>query len=844
MYLDSFQFYSGGFVDTGVQANNNQWYILKQIINISNNTYDIYINNSMAYAAAGMRNTPTNFGRYQAYQGGSGDTGYLDDIYVSVLENVTIYQTRNVVTLGPEQQQNVTPTGPTNVSLPGASFEVNDFNFSTNTYVPFLNQSFNTTAANTNLIIMSSMNVLRLSGAATRTVSINVSVDGQEIVEGVVRTVTTLDEGATGTIPTIFNVSSGQHFLVMEVKRSGGVSGDQMQLNDIDVVLGEFLSTAGNSVRGQNNTVSATCDSLSLQDAYNWTVNKTVNSSTFTLANLNVNASGAVDIFARFRDIDNLEAGAYAGRRLSSGVDVGSMSLGHLESPMELGIHNHSIQCFVTDAETVTMSGTVLDVDMADSANNTVVNFNASNPNTNITNNVTYSAGNHTVLNVSLVNRNGTGTFLFVTSTFKSNTGAQTPTLKINSTNSSINCSSKKERYLATNLDIGNAFIYTICTGQDDGVNYTYQLWIDVPAGEEVIMLDEEVDGFAAGTLAIEEGDLPPIPNVILTPSENESIRGQYNVTWAPFSDPNNGIDKYNISVVYRGNLSTVWNFNSSTEETYAILNTTNLTDGIYTMKVTANDSTGLVSEPSYVNFTSDNTPPSVEDVQPVDGTEFDTYNLTFSWNCTDDWSSIGNTNILYLDDVDNVTNIDCTNSTLCSSQISGFSCGSHNFTVECVDSAGNRGNSSPNGITSQAVLTYVEGQSTANNSVIANGSTVTFIVNSTCGPNASKFQIDSTNETAPFNVSGTVNEFQINLTNYVLDSDADETNYTFTPFVNDTQNISYSGPERFIRSAIPSLLSKILLMSVGILTIGVSAYQSWKRIKTGGGRGNYRRGR
>ncbi|MCK4670620.1 MAG: PGF-pre-PGF domain-containing protein [Nanoarchaeota archaeon] len=436
-----------------------------------------------------------------------------------------------------------------NTSFLATNFTVQDFTFSSSTYVDGIAVSFNTTNTSTYYILMTSMNILKSTGAGTNEVWTNISIDGIQILEEKLRTVTKptggdIDEGSSGTKPVRFNVSVGEHNITFAFKRTGDGA---IEINDIDINLGQLWTTANRTVRGELSDANIVHSSTNFVAPFNWSINKTgANSSTFIAGKFTLQGTAAATTTYAFKNLEDNSVSPYWQRYLSDAADIGSVSGNYIESN-EYALHNHSLYSGTT-VGTVTVNGTIIDFDMRDKDNNTINYFQRSNASTNITNTLTLTAGTHLLANDTVAVDNGTGVFLAMTTSFTSASGAQTPIYFINSTElSEANCYSKKERFLSGSSDIGNAFIYKICDGATIGNNYTFNLWVTVESGETLIQLDESLSGFEVTDFTTLEINTPPIV-AIISPDSNVTLAGTFEIN-ASVVDQNDDAFLSNVSI-------------------------------------------------------------------------------------------------------------------------------------------------------------------------------------------------------------------------------------------------------------------------------------------------------
>jgi len=437
-----------------------------------------------------------------------------------------------------------------NTSILGIPIIVPDFEFSSSIFIPGFIVSFNSTQ-NETLSVLSSMNLEKLTAGGTNTVTVRIILDSEQILlTEDLRTLTgTGDIGSVGTSPILFNVSIGDHNITYEFARSGSGS---IGVTNIDFSFLKAQSTRGFQIRGQLINVSYSHSALDFVPAFNWTIPKAINSSTFYLVKQTVtkNTGGDSELSYFFRDMTFNHDSPFWGRLLSGSTQIGSMSGTYIDVA-EDGLLDYSIMSKQTDAgDTVDVNGSLIDLDMVDIDGNTINNFQNSSVLTNLTDNLILGSGTHLLVTNNIQNFEGDSIFITMTSTFMSSSGSQTPTYFINSTQlSETDCRSEKQRFLSSNTDIGNAFIYFICTNVSEETLYTLNLYVTVESGETLIQMDESFNAFLVKSFNITFGNLPPIANIITNPLNGSNVSGLDTIDWLPFTDPNNDAVIYNVTL-------------------------------------------------------------------------------------------------------------------------------------------------------------------------------------------------------------------------------------------------------------------------------------------------------
>ena len=467
-----------------------------------------------------------------------------DDEIKSIYENTV--GTQNFAPLGPVMKFK------TDTSLLAINEELEDFIFSDSDFTDTNIINFNTSSPNTTFLILSSMNIEKLTSGGTNVITVRIILDSNEtILEEDIRTVSGTDDiGSSGTSPLIFSVSSGEHNITYQFKRTGP---GNINISNFDFNLIQFVSSDGNDVRNNLILTDFNHTDNSFTTAFNWTINKTINSSTFILTRNSLTKSGTGSTTATYF-FENLETGdtsPFWQRFLSDSSDIGSVS-GIYINTSEIGEHNHSIESSQTDAgDVVFVNGSIIDFDLVDSDDLFIPFFQVSNESSNLTNSINFSSGTHLLAESEVLNNVGNSYFIAFFTSFSSTTGQQTPRYFIDSPNlTSGQCFTEKFRTLSDNNDIGNAFAYTICDGLSIDSRYTFRLWVEVETGETLTQLDENLLGFETFNFSITEGQIAPMSSEITNPENGTNVSGSDIITWLPFFDPNDDIVSYNVTLV------------------------------------------------------------------------------------------------------------------------------------------------------------------------------------------------------------------------------------------------------------------------------------------------------
>jgi PGF-pre-PGF domain-containing protein len=180
---------------------------------------------------------------------------------------------------------------------------------------------------------------------------------------------------------------------------------------------------------------------------------------------------------------------------------------------------------------------------------------------------------------------------------------------------------------------------------------------------------------------------LGPLPEEITSPVAGGNVSGMLNITWDTFVDPDGETVIYNVSL-----FNSIGTFNqainTSTNFTSQLFNTSSVTDGAWIIYVKGCGAEDNLCSNSSVNFTIDNTKPSVTLEYPAGESTIRSSTTSLNWTATDS---------IYASMICNVTLDSTVNSSIASPNgsivnftVNGLIDGLHYWNVTCSDSAGN----------------------------------------------------------------------------------------------------------------------------------------------------------
>lgn len=416
-------------------------------------------------------------------------------------------------------------TGPVNTSMSGVGFNVSSFIFDTSTYIEGFAGTFNTSTFNESFVLITSLNVRNAAlGAGTVQPFINISVDGVQIVEEQLSTVSWsaggLDIKATGTPPQNFTVeNTGEHNITIEYRRTG--TPRPIVASNIDLSLGKLQTEQNGTVAFTIADISGSTSSATLDEIQNFSIEfPGANGTDYYLPSFSLTSDGATDAVCAFFE-EGTRISPFIVRTLSA-TGTGTGALPFFDGVIQ-GSHNTTLKCLSTQGATVTVAGKFLHFALVDNSNNTVQGFQNSNPNTNWTNTVTYGAGVNLLANDSYTFAdNGDSLFIAASVSFNSTAGEINPRFIVNTT-LSTDCAQKNR---TSGGDVGNMFVYFVCKdspSKGDQVNIT--LYVDVPAGASIEVFDESLSGFELKSFDITTTNTPPNVDIVV-PLAGDTING------------------------------------------------------------------------------------------------------------------------------------------------------------------------------------------------------------------------------------------------------------------------------------------------------------------------------
>jgi len=514
----------------------------------------------------------------------------------------------------------------------GIDIDIPDFTFSSLTPILAESIEFNSSSALTTYGALNSFNILKNTGSPTSDVYITIEVDGIEIVDELLRTVTKGQAGVSSTLPFSFSVANGNHTMDIYFYRTGTGS---VTIYNTDFSLGRFETPGDIMGRGNLTSVSTTFASSTEISIFNKTINKNVNTSTFINLKANVDSLLEQDIFCRIVNGDN---SPWMGVTVPSGNDVRSMQIPFITEPDNEIQTNISINCYSSLGTTVNFEGVFIEADMSDDEYNPIGHMSATNPNTNITNTIILNPGDNEIIQDNFIMKNGTNVLISASSTSASLTGAQTPIhyVHIEYLNGTEVCYSEKERY--TSGDVGNSFFNYVCEGLEAGTEYHISFHIVIDTGEQLELYDEAGTFFENTIFDTTTVNTPPVV-VIIEPENGTTVKENVTID-VDVSDSQLDTYTYNITLSNSTGTFFLVQENSSDVETGInyIFDSKEFSDGNYDLNVSVceNETIEKLCGNDSVEIIIDNTAPEIEILSPTNDTNISNDQVDVNYTVSD----------------------------------------------------------------------------------------------------------------------------------------------------------------------------------------------------------------
>ena len=516
------------------------------------------------------------------------------------------------------------PTGVVNTSYLAADYNIPDFVFSSLIYVEVKTIQFNTSKPFTILTPYYSFNTEKITGSLESEIYGRYLLNGVQFQEELIRTVNDKNQpGSTSMNPESINViSPGEYNLTFEVYRTGNGA---ISLYNINTALVDFESTQGFFGSGGGYDVNATFSGTTFQTVQNFTIKKQTDSDNVLSGKINIEATGAEQVFCRW---DCNFTGDYSpvfGTSVSSSLATSSMAF-TIRQNCSGENYTASLQCLGQQGETVTFDGGFGYVGLKDLGNNPIQSNFSTNVSTNYTNTTILTAGTHNLTTSSLYPYNGSSVFIGMSVSAESSlTGPQIPQFDVLCNGAAT---SMRERYFSGVNDVGNIFLWHICN-VTQGVRNNFTLQAVVGAGETLEIYDEILLIYETSLLDTTTINTPPVVS-ILNPEQGDTV---YGFEWINWSTTDVQGDRFlsNITLQNGVPVMVISGINDSTFSYY--WNTSNYTDGSYNLTVESceNETVDLFCGNDTVSIVIVNEGPLFTVVLPVNGSTVAGINFTLN---------------------------------------------------------------------------------------------------------------------------------------------------------------------------------------------------------------------
>ena len=385
-------------------------------------------------------------------------------------------------------------------SILSKGFTTNTTNITIDGFVGITEHEFNTTSANTEIIVFLSLNIEKLNAGAPNIIGMRLLNNGTEIFNQSLGTLDATNEIRVAPIsPFIFNeVETGPHTLTLEMNRTG-LSG--IRIKNIDFILTQFITNDLDLIDVEVVERDFGTPTTIFSPRQNHTFISTVigESLTFFFFNLNTSSPTGADISLYQENNDTGTRSIGIIRNVDGIGEIGTVGFVHIDTTLTKQF-NHTF-FMKTTSGTSFLQDAQLHMSLRDNSSHRINFFNVTNSSTNLTNTISLGVGTHLLRTGNLTILNGDSVVVFAGMSLGTSSGAQTPTLFLNSSNlTQGECFTQKEITLDGNSDIGNILMFTQCINVSVGENIMFDLFLTVPTGETVVVHDEFMLGFDTTT--------------------------------------------------------------------------------------------------------------------------------------------------------------------------------------------------------------------------------------------------------------------------------------------------------------------------------------------------------
>ncbi len=409
-----------------------------------------------------------------------------------------------------------------NTSYRHFDLELESFLVTDSDYDTIFNGTFNLSLTDV-LTIKGSMSLAKVSGVQPSDVSLRLTMNGDVLIDQIIRTLIDDDDRGVATIP-IVNKSNliGENRISIEMKKTG--------VQAINIT--NFFIHVDVDRSEDNNNIDRTLVKTDLP----FTSTSYVNIANYTFSKI-INSSTIIDVSHSFESDTNLitpecyfinfptgEITRTYRRYLESAGDVGSSGMNHRSEQFTIN-DNWGLFCRSDISGLIENNLTVYLMSMVDDDSRAINGF----QNQTSINGLTGT--NNIIISHDYANIASDQLELLITIIMQSASGEQeaedSPIFTLNKQSGS--CSVSTPRSLVNNNDIGTAKIYLNCENLNIGVEETYELIIDVATGETLNILNASLSTYETTEQNLTIGAIPPIV-LITNPLNGTNVTDSINI--------------------------------------------------------------------------------------------------------------------------------------------------------------------------------------------------------------------------------------------------------------------------------------------------------------------------
>lgn len=461
-----------------------------------------------------------------------------------------------------------------NTSLRATGFEIDNLSFSSSTYNELAKITFNSSPALNKYLLWTAFNSEKVTGAGATNLWLKIDLDKSQIYESNIRTLGVGSVGSTGGVPLFFEAKTGNHNISFFFKRTGN---GQIDITEFDTLFVDMSKSSTNNTLNYTNVTFKQSFVNTEYEVLNNILHVTNEYSPILVSSV-MHTSNDANSVVSFYFNDTLDISPYI-FRTHSGKATMSMSW-VFDEQFGSTVQNTTLYG-KTDGTQIDANMSYFALDMRDNESNYINYFSETNASNN-DGTLILGAGTHVI---SSIEKNVPDCYgLAGSMSLSSLSGSQEIIMTM--TDGAI--VHTKRRVIEDGL-MGNIFSFGWF---DETGDRTYNLSVTLEGSANIT--DDSFMGFECVTLNASIGASPPIVGIITYPLNNTAVMLNDWTNWTGFSDNNDDIVGFNVSLLNLDNTYNVSINDTLPTSRDLLVNWSRFDYASYMLNVRAIDSGGL----------------------------------------------------------------------------------------------------------------------------------------------------------------------------------------------------------------------------------------------------------